>query len=586
MPDGTAVSLGATPRLSGVEQMKRDSRGLRGEIVADLASSAPEVSEDTYNLLKFHGSYEQHDRDTATERKQAGLAKDFSFMARVKLPGGQLTAAQWLALDQLADEAGDGTLRITTRQAIQFHRVGKHDLAALIGAVERAAMTTYGACGDVVRNVITTPAPVRDAVHARLHQEARTLALALLPRSRSHYEIFVNGEAVSPDAPVEADPLYGLAYLPRKFKIALAHPADNTMDVLGNDLGLIGLWEGGEVRGWIAALGGGLGMTHGRADTYPRLATALALVGPDDTLAASLAAVQMHRDLGDRADRRRARLKYVMDDLGQEAAYAAFIERFEGAHIEKAPVLPKLEVPDLLGWHEQGDGRLWLGLPVLSGRVADHGEVRMRTALREVMLRFDAQPALTPTQDILLSNLRPEDRGAVESLLRGHGVSFAEDRAPVARWSMACPALPTCGLALSEAERVQDGMIGAIHAALARHGLGDEKLAVRITGCPNGCARPYIGDIGIVGRMPGRYALFVGGDFEGTRLNWKLRERVDEADVAATLEPLFAAFAAGRLPDEGFGDFCERVGLPALDALLTEAGYPERAPSARKKAAA
>lgn len=582
MPDGVSVP----PRVSGVEVLKRESRGLRGEIVSDLASPAPEVSEGTYNLLKFHGSYEQHDRDTATARKQAGLAKDFSFMARVKLPGGQLTAAQWLALDALADEAGDGTLRITTRQAIQFHRVGKYNLTALIGAVERAAMTTYGACGDVVRNVITTPAPVRDAVHARLQEEAHKLALALLPRSQAHYEIFVGGEALPSTAPAEADPLYGAAYLPRKFKIGLAHPADNTMDVLGNDLGLVGLWEGGELRGWIVALGGGLGMTHGRADTYPRLATAVALVGPDDTLAASLAAVRMHRDLGDRADRRRARLKYVMDDLGPEATFAAFAERFEGARIEKAPPLPKLVVPDLLGWHEQGDGKLWLGLPVPSGRVADRGDVRLRTALREVVTRYGTDPVLTPTQDILLSNLRAEDRGAVEALLRGHGVAFAEDRAPVARWSLACPALPTCGLALSEAERVQDGMVGAIHAALARHGLGDEKLAVRITGCPNGCARPYVGDIGIVGRMPGRYALFVGGDFEGTRLNWKLRERVDEADVAATLEPLFAAFAAGRRAGEGFGDFCERLGLPTLDALLTEAGFPERVPTPRKRAAA
>ena len=585
MPDGATVTPRVSGGVSGVEILKRDSRGLRGDIVADLASSAPEVSEGTYNLLKFHGSYEQHDRDTATARKQAGLAKEFSFMARVKMPAGQLTGAQWLALDRLADEAADGTLRITTRQAIQFHHVGKGDLRALIGAVERAALTTYGACGDVVRNVITTPAPMRDAIHARLQHEAHTLSAALLPRSRSHYEIFVDGEALPQDAPERADPIYGATYLPRKFKIGLAHPSDNTVDVLANDLGLIGVWEGERLQGWIVALGGGLGMTHGRADTYPRLATAVAFVGPDDTMAAALAAIRMHRDLGDRGDRRRARLKYVMDDLGPEGARAAFAERFEGTTLTDAPSMPALQVPDLLGWHEQGDGRLWLGIPVPSGRVADRGNARLRTALRELVTRYGAEPALSPAQDILLGNLRPADVGAVEAMLRAHGVALVEDKTPVERWSLACPALPTCGLALSEAERVQDTLIGAIHAAMVRYGLGDEKLAIRITGCPNGCARPYVGDIGIVGRMPGHYALFVGGDFEGTRLNWKLRERLKEADVAPALEPLFAAFAAGRQDGEGFGNFCERVGQPALDAMLADAGFPERAPSRRGAAA-
>lgn len=561
------------PKLSSFETTKADSRGLRGDIAADLAAPAPEVSEATYGLLKFHGAYEQHDRDTATERKQAKLSKEFSFMARVRIPAGRLTGAQWLALDALADTVGNGTLRITSRQALQFHQVAKGNLSTLVAAIDRAELTTLGACGDVVRNVTTSPAPVRDAIHARLEWEAQRLSAALLPRTGAHREIFVDGEPLAPEAPVEEEPLYGRTYLPRKFKIGLAHPDDNTVDVLTNDCGLIGVWEGQELRGWIVCLGGGLGMTHNRADTYPRLATPVALVGPDDALAAAAAAVRMHRDLGGRADRRRARLKYVMDDLGPDAARAAFLERLT-VEAKPAPPLPKLTVPDPMGWHEQGDGLLWFGLPVPSGRIGG----ALRTAVREAVERFGIDPVLCSTQDILLTNVQPDDRGALEQLLRGHGVAFASDRPPVERWAMACPALPTCGLALAEAERISPSMVGAIHAALVRYGLGEERMAVRITGCPNGCTRPYAGDIGVVGRTPGHYALFVGGDFEGTRLNWKVRERLPEVDVPRALEPLFAAFATGRTSGEGFGDFCERIGPAQADALLLAAGIPDAAP--------
>ena len=565
MPDMTSL-----PGLSPFEATKVASRGLRGEIAADLVSPASEVSEATYGLLKFHGAYEQHDRDTATQRKQAGLEKEYSFMARVRIPAGRLTAAQYLTLDGLADEVGNGTLRITTRQAIQFHSVQKGNLIPLVAAIDRAKLTTLGACGDVVRNVAASPAPIRDAIHARLEHEAHRLSAALLPRTGAHREIFVDGEPLEP-APAEAEPLYGQTYLPRKFKIGLAHPDDNTIDVLTNDCGLIGMWEGQELRGWIVCLGGGLGMTHNRADTYPRLATPVALVGPDHALEAAEAAVRLHRDFGGRADRKRARLKYVLDDIGLEAARAAFLDRLTVA-AWPAPALPKLRVPDPMGWHAQGDGDMWLGLPVPSGRIADHTGVELRTALREVVDRFGSDPVLCSTQDILLTNIDPGNRDAIERLLRSRGVAFAADRPPVERWAMACPALPTCGLALAEAERISPAMMGAIHAALVRHGLGDERLSVRITGCPNGCTRPYAGDIGVVGRTPGHYALFVGGDFEGTRLNWKVRERLPEADVARALEPLFGAFAGSRNVGEGFGDFCNRIGPAQADAILTEAG--------------
>jgi sulfite reductase (ferredoxin) len=552
-------------QLSGVEAVKAASNGLRGTISEELRDrSTPQVSEAAYGLLKFHGTYEQYDRDTATALKQAGQEKDWQFMVRARIPAGRLTAAQYLAMDALSDQYGNATLRITTRQTIQFHGVAKHDLRATIAEINAMLLTTLASCGDVVRNVIATPAPVRDAVHRTLQDTAAQLSAALLPRTRAHHAIFVAGEDDAAEA--EPEPLYGAAYLPRKFKIGLAHPADNTIDVLANDLGLIAEVVDGQVTGWILCVGGGHGMTHNKPRTYPRLATPVARVRPEDLLRAVQAVVAVERDFGDRKDRRRARLKYVVDDYGLPWIKARIEERF-GAPLEDPPALPRLELPELLGWHEQGDGKWWLGVPVPSGRIADDGEVRLRTALREAIGSYGCNPVLTPQQDILLSDVAPADRAGIDRVLREHGVVPAEALTPVARWALACVALPTCGLALAEAERVRAPMVAAIESALERHGLEGERISIRITGCPNGCARPYAGDIGIVGRTPDTYALYVGGDFAGTRLNFQLHERVKQADIADRLEPLFAAFAEARREGEGFGDFCHRLGPNALLGL-------------------
>ena len=398
MPDGIVE------KRSGVERLKEASDYLRGDLAAELAAGGTQVSDDAYNLLKFHGSYEQFDRDTATARKQRGDEKEYSFMLRVRMPGGILTAGQYLALDDLADTYGNGTLRITTRQGIQFHGIIKSELKPTIAAINQTLLTTQAACGDVVRNVTTSPAPVRDAVHARLEADARTLSTALLPASRAYHQIFLDEAARG--AP-EEEPLYGSTYLPRKFKIGIAIPADNTIDVLTNDLGLIAIHgEDGGLRGYNVAVGGGLGMTHNRADTYPRLASILCSVGPDQLVAISEAVIRFQRDHGNRADRKRARLKYVLDDLGLDAARAGISAAF-GA--ELAPPLPmsRLQLPELLGWHEQGDGLLWLGVPVASGRIANTDGVRLRTALREIVRRFGVDPIMTPQQDVLLSNVAP-----------------------------------------------------------------------------------------------------------------------------------------------------------------------------------
>jgi sulfite reductase (ferredoxin) len=553
-------------QVSKVELLKQKSRALRGGLAEGLADGRPAFDDDGYNLLKFHGIYQGYDRDSATERKQSGLDKIHQLMVRTRLPGGRLSAAQYLALDAVADRYANGTLRITTRQTIQFHGVVKARLKETIAALNQALVTTLAACGDVVRNVTTVPAPIRDAVHARLDEDARLLSQHLLPATRAYHEIWLDDAQV---AGPEEDALYGAAYLPRKFKIGLAIPEDNSVDVLTNDLAIVALFEDGVLQGYNFALGGGLGMTHNKPKTFPRLATPVAFVAPEDLLAAAVAVVRLHRDHGDRANRKHARLKYLIAERGEEWAKAQ-LEAYLGKTLAYPRALPRFAVADHLGWHEQGDGLLYLGLPVAGGRIADRPGESLRTALREIVTRFGCDPILLPSQDILLSDIAPESRAAIDEALRGHGVIAAGDVTPVRRWSLACPALPTCGLALTEAERIQTPLIDAIEERLARHDLIGERLSIRITGCPNGCARPYAGDVGLVGRMPGFFALYVGGDFAGTRLSFNLVDKLAESAVPDTLDVLFACFAGAREAGEGFGDFCHRQGRDALLSALAQ----------------
>ena len=556
----------APPKLSAVEGVKEQSRFLRGGIAADLLTPGPSVTEESYNLLKFHGSYEQYDRDTATPRKKQGLEKEYQFMVRARIPGGRLTAEQYLALDAIADRYSNGTLRITTRQGIQFHGVLKGNLKATIADINHSMLTTMSACGDVVRNVMTTPAPIRDAVHARLEADARFLSTRLLPKSRAYYELFLDEENHVPAESVD-EPLYGATYLPRKFKIGLATPEDNSIDLLTQDLGILSVFEGDHLVGYNLNLGGGQGLTHTKAGTHARMASPIASVGPGELLQGAEAVIRLYRDHGNRTDRKRARLKYVLDDMGLDWTRKELERQFGRVLADPLPHAP-FQVPDHLGWHEQGDGRFWLGLPVASGRIEDGPKVRLRTALRALFENWAKPAVLTPQQDILIADIAPSERDEIEAHLRAHGVVFAEDLTAVRRWTLACPALPTCGLALSEAERIREPLVDSIEVALRKHGLIEERISIRITGCPNGCARPYAGDIGLVGRTPGTFALFVGGDFEGTRLNAKLTEKVPEAAIADTLDPLLGAFAQERLPGEGFGDWCHRQGMDKLATLL------------------
>ncbi len=559
-------------KLSPVETLKTESHRLRGTLAHELAEGGTQVSEDAYQLLKFHGSYEQFDRDTATERKQRGEEKEYQFMLRCRMPGGHMTTAQYLYFDRLADTRANGSLRITVRQGIQFHGILKGDLKPAIADINTTLLTTMSACGDVVRNIMASPTPLKNPRQARIEADANLLSEHLKPKTRAYYEIFLD-EAASGNGE-EEEPLYGPTYLPRKFKVGITHAADNTIDVLTNDLGIIAIFNGDTLEGYNIAIGGGLGMTHNNPRTYPRLATPITFVPPTDLIPIVEAVIKLQRDHGDRTNRRRARLKYVVDDMGLPWIRETLATYYNKPLPDPRPM--HLEIPDILGWHEQGDGQLWLGVPVAAGRIIDGGPsqppgARLRTALRLIGEQFAPNYIMTPQQDVLLTDINPANRDAINLILAEHGVLPATELSPMAQFALSCPALPTCGLALTEAERMHPEIVSGFDALLARHNLAQRRISIRITGCPNGCARTYAGDIGIVGRMPGFYAIYTGGDFEGTRLSFKLLEKVPHAEVISLFDPLFAAWSTTGAAGEGFGDFCHRIGREALLGLMPAA---------------
>jgi len=562
-------------KRSGVEGIKENSRALRGTIAQDLEQETDHFSEADKNLIKFHGTYQQEDRDARKNRKKDGVGKHFMFMVRCKIPGGRLTAEQYLAMDELGDKYANGTLRFTSRQGIQLHGVLKTDLKQTIASINTCLLTTLGACGDVERNVMACPAPHHPhGVRAQLQATAAALANQLAPKTRGYHEIWLNGKAVETNgtAPVEdQEPLYGKTYLPRKFKTGLALPEDNCIDVYAQDLGLLAIVEDGKLSGYNVLVGGGMGMTHGNHNTFPFLARPICYVPACDVVTAAEAVIKLFRDHGNRADRKRARIKYLVHDWGVEKFRAVL-----AGYLGRTPEEPRPVVPhgyDLhLGWHPQGDGKWFYGISVENGRVKDGGALRLRTGLRTLVLRFRPELRLTPMQDVLLCNLDGGARPEIERVLSEHGIPIPESLSLVRRNSMSCPAIPTCGLALSESERALPGIIDEIEAALRSLGLEKELLGVRMTGCPNGCARPYQSDIGIVGRSGDKYSVFVGGHVRGHRLNFLLKDLVPRAEIVATLLPLLRHFKDERQIGEGFGDYCERMGVERLIALPVDAG--------------
>ena len=549
--------LTETAKLSHNEEIKQAVPTLAGTIAATIAdSNADHFGDDDNQFLKFHGSYQQDDRDL---RK---TGKKYIMMVRGRIPGGVMSAHQWSVFDTLASKYGNNTLRITTRQSIQFHGIAKDNLRPVIKEINEALLSTLAACGDVNRNVLAPPTPAYTRARQQVFEDCVRVADALKPRTRAYHAIWIDGEQLKLDDPVNrdfVDPLYGKTYLPRKFKTAFVIPPVNDLDVFTNDLGLIAIVENDQLAGYNVAVGGGMGRSHGNEATFPRLADVLGFIRPDKLVDVAKAVLTIHRDFGDRSDRKHARLKYVIAEKGADWARTE-VEKRANVKLEPARPFHFDSSADLYDWHPAVDGTVFLTLFVETGRIRDAAARRLKTALRVVAEKFPKiEFRLSANQNIILANVASSERAAIDTILADHGVKTSNQASVLHAAAMACPALPTCGLALAESERMLPGLVDRIERLCSDVGLGGQEIQIRSTGCPNGCARPYTAEMAFVGKSPGRYQLWLGGCPSGTRLNRVWRDVVKEADIEAELRPLLERFARERKANERFGDFCDRV---------------------------
>ena len=557
-----------------VEDIKRASAGLRGTLLASLADAVTgALRDDDQTLIKYHGSYQQDDRDVREARRLAKLEPAFSFMIRTRTPGGVINPTQWLQLDAIATTYAERGLRITTRQAFQFHGVVKGELKATMQAINAALIDTLAACGDVNRNVAVAANPLYPEVQAQVLAQAVAVSKHLLPNTRAYYELWLDEERVGGSGE-EVEPIYGQAYLPRKFKIGFAIPPLNDVDVFAQDLGYIAILdEAGTLLGYNVSIGGGMGATHGDPETYPRLGNVIGFATPDQVVAVAEAVVTAQRDFGNRAVRKRARLKYTIDDRGLDW-FKDEVERRAGFPLGPARAFRFDHNGDRFGWVDAGHDLQHVTLRIPSGRIVDgaldgRGDAVLHlTGLREIARLLQAEGGnaefrLTSNQNLVIANIPATLQSRVDALLREHALDGWRSASPLRLNALACVALPTCGLAMAEAERYLPDFVNEVDALLARHGIADAPNHLRISGCPNGCSRPYLGEIALVGKAPGRYNLMLGADHRGERLNTLHRENIDEAQLLATLDPLFASYATQRTQGERFGDWLLRSGVIA-----------------------
>jgi len=560
---------------SPVERIKADSDYLRGSLVESLADSATgALRPDDTQLSKFHGFYQQDDRDLREDRRRRILEPDYQFMIRARVPGGVCTPRQWLALDAIAREWANGTLRLTTRQAFQLHGVLKRDLRASIRSINGVLLDTIAACGDVNRNVLCTTLPETSALHRQVYGLACDVSRHLTPRTTAYHEIWLDDghrkERVAGSPPTDSgddEPIYGPTYLPRKFKIAFAIPPGNDVDLFAQDLGFIAITRRGGLQGFNVAVGGGMGASHGDPATYPRLASVVGFCAPDQVVAVAEAVVTLQRDFGDRGERKHARLKYTIDDRGLEW-FVAELERRLGFALAPARRFEFTHTGDRYGWQRTGDGLWHLTLFIENGRIADRGPARHLSGLRAIATVHRGEFRLSPNQNLVVAGVQPRHRAEIDRLVKEHGLDTYRMASPLRLHSLACVGFPTCGLAMAESERYLPELVDRIEGLMRRHGLEQQAITVRMTGCPNGCARPYLAEIGLVGKGPGLYNLHLGAAFDGTRLNRLWREALDEGAVLAELDMLFGAYTGDRLNEsEPFGEFLVRTrrlenGLP------------------------
>ncbi len=552
-----------TDKRAKNEIIKENSHHLRGTLAEGLADVLTgNIAEDDHQLIKFHGSYIQDDRDVRGERSKKKLEKAFSFMLRLRIPGGYLNARQWVVLDNIATTYANGTLRLTTRETFQYHGVIKSNLKRTMQAINTAALDTLAACGDVNRNVMSAGNPHLSKAHSQAYDLGKEISEHLLPKTRAYHEIWLDGEKVedkSGPAGQDEEPMYGERYLPRKFKTVIAVPPSNDVDIFAHDLGYIAIVENGEVVGWNVTVGGGMGMTHGDLNTFPRTADHLGFCTREQAIKVGEAVLTVQRDWGNREVRARARLKYTIEDRGL-AAFKAEVEKRCGFKLATPKPFEFTSTTDRLGW-QQGNDKAWhLTLFVENGRIKDRPGSTLRSALREIADADLCGFVASANQNVLLTDIAPQAKATVEAILAKHGIA-TDVSSRLRANAMACVSLPTCGLALAESERYLPSLITRLEDSLDKAGLRDDDIIMRMTGCPNGCARPYLAEIGLVGRNPGVYNLYLGAAFDGSRLSKLYAQDVKEERIIALLEPLFLKYAKERKARERFGDFVIRAGI-------------------------
>ncbi|MES9997920.1 MAG: assimilatory sulfite reductase (NADPH) hemoprotein subunit [Candidatus Thiodiazotropha lotti] len=544
-------------KLNPNELIKANSRYLRGtlkESMADQATGA--LSADDAQVSKFHGFYEQDNRDLRLSRQQQFLEPYYSFMLRARLPGGVCTPQQWLTIDTVGRDLGNGTIRLTTRQTFQYHGILKANLKPLIKRINQVMIDSIGGCGDVNRNVLCNPNPHDSSLHQQVHQWAKRISEHLLPKTRAYHEIWLDGEAV---AGGETEPLYGETYLPRKFKTAIAIPPHNDVDVYTNDLGFVAIAKADHLLGFNVLAGGGMGATHDENTTFPRLADELGFIASEHTLAVAEAVVAVQRDFGDRISRRHARLKYTIERMGV-SAFKAEVEKRAGIHFEAAKSVSFTSQGDRYGWVKDSSSQWHLTLYIENGRIADTPEANLMSGLREIAGIHQGDFRITPNQNLIVASVPETQKDRIEQLANQHGL-LSYRRSPTRLASITCVALPTCPQAMAEGERYFPDLMNRIEQITATYGIEKSTIVMRMTGCPNGCARPYVAEIGLIGKGPGRYNLQLGGDGTGLRLNRLYRKNLNEHELLKTLDHLFKLYAEKRLANEGFGDFTIRYGL-------------------------
>ncbi|OCA92304.1 sulfite reductase subunit beta [Bacillus wudalianchiensis] len=546
---------------SDVERIKEESDYLRGTLVETLADPITAgIPDDDNRLMKFHGSYLQDDRDLRNERERQKLEPAYQFMVRVRAPGGVATSEQWLAMDDIANKYGNGTLKLTTRQAFQMHGILKWNMKKSIQEINAVLMDTLAACGDVNRNVMCNPNPYQSEIHSEVYEWSRKLSEYLSPRTRAYHEIWLDEEKVAGSPEEEVEPMYGALYLPRKFKIGIAVPPSNDVDVFSQDLGYIAVIEDGKLAGFNVAIGGGMGMTHGDKKTYPQLARVIGFCTPDKILDVAEKVITIQRDYGDRSVRKYARFKYTVDRLGLDSIKQELHKRL-GWELEEARSFHFDHNGDRYGWVEGSNGNWHFTLFIQNGRVADLEGYPLMTGLREIAKVHTGDFRLTPNQNLVIANVTNEKKNQIVELIQQYGLTDGKHYSALRRNSMACVALPTCGLAMAEAERYLPDLLGKIEDIVEEAGLHEEEITIRMTGCPNGCARPALAEIAFIGKSPGKYNMYLGAGFSGHRLSKLYKENVGEEEILASLRPILSQYAKEREEGEHFGDYVIRAGI-------------------------